>query len=170
MTAASDHPAPVKRRRLLVLLPLVLFLALAALFLFRLGSGDPSKLPSALIGRPVPDTPLPPIAGLTRDGAPVPGVANADFKGAVTLVGAINLPIIKFSVDWWNTLHQPASVMKLGGPSIHPTILVPLLWMAASFTLLFVTLHVAAMGNEILRRRVRTLMLMQAQSAPGSRE
>src|SRR3954471_1426258 len=86
----------------------------------------------------------------------------------LTLVGAINLPIIKFSVDWWNTLHQPASVLKLGGPSIYPTILIPLLVMALAFTLLFVTLHVAAMGNEILRRRVRALMLMQAQSAPGS--
>ena len=86
MSVASDNPAPVKRRRLIVLLPLLVFLALAALFLFRLGSGDPSKLPSALIGRPVPDTPLPPVAGLVRDGAPVPGIANADFKGAVTLV------------------------------------------------------------------------------------
>jgi cytochrome c biogenesis protein CcmG/thiol:disulfide interchange protein DsbE len=86
MTVTSDHPAPVKRRRLIVLLPLLVFLAIAALFLFRLGSGDPSKLPSALIGRPVPDTPLPPIPGLARDGAPVPGIANADFKGAVSLV------------------------------------------------------------------------------------
>ncbi len=57
-----------------------------ALFLFRLGAGDPSQLPSALIGRPVPDTPLPPVAGLVRDGAPVPGIATADFKGAVSLV------------------------------------------------------------------------------------
>src|SRR5437762_5491532 len=88
----------------------------------------------------------------------------------LTLVGAINLPIIKFSVDWWNTLHQPASVIKLGGPSIYPTILIPLLVMALAFTLLFLTLHVAAMGNEILRRRVRALMLIQAQSAPGSGE
>src|SRR3954468_11510978 len=86
----------------------------------------------------------------------------------LTLVGAINLPIIKFSVDWWNTLHQPASVLKLGGPSIYPTIPLPLLVMTLAFTLLFVTLHLAAMGNEILRRRVRALMLMQAQSAPGS--
>src|ERR1700675_2835192 len=83
----------------------------------------------------------------------------------LTLVGAINLPIIKFSVDWWNTLHQPASVIRLGGPSIYPTILVPLLVMALAFTLLFVTLHIAAMGNEILRRRVRTLRLMQASAA-----
>jgi heme exporter protein C len=86
----------------------------------------------------------------------------------LTLVGAINLPIIKFSVDWWNTLHQPASVIRLGGPSIYPSILIPLLAMALAFTLLFVTVHIAAMRNEILRRRVRTLMLLQAQSAPGS--
>jgi heme exporter protein C len=85
----------------------------------------------------------------------------------LTLVGAINLPIIKFSVDWWNTLHQPASVLRLGGPTIHPSMLVPLLVMAAAFMLLFLTLHLAAMRNEILRRRVRTLRLMQAQGAQG---
>jgi heme exporter protein C len=92
----------------------------------------------------------------------------ARAAAVLTLVGAINLPIIKFSVDWWNTLHQPASVMRLGGPTIYATILIPLLVMAVAFTLLFLTLHVAAMRNEILRRRVRTLMLMQAQAAPGS--
>jgi heme exporter protein C len=80
----------------------------------------------------------------------------------MTLVGAINLPIIKFSVDWWNTLHQPAAVLRLGGPTIHPSMLVPLLVMAVAFFLLFVTLHLAAMRNEILRRRIRTLHLMQA--------
>ena len=51
----------------------------------------------------------------------------------LTLVGAVNLPIIKFSVDWWNTLHQPASVIRLGGPAIHPAILTPLLVMALAF-------------------------------------
>lgn len=85
----------------------------------------------------------------------------------LTLVGAINLPIIKFSVDWWNTLHQPASVIRLGGPAIHPDILMPLLVMAGAAGLLFVTLHLAAMRNEILRRRIRTMHLMQAQAAPG---
>ena len=83
----------------------------------------------------------------------------------LTLVGAINIPIIKFSVDFWNTLHQPASVVRLGGPAIHPSILTPLLVMALAFTLLFITLHLAAMRNEILRRRVRTLRLLQAQAA-----
>ena len=86
----------------------------------------------------------------------------------LTLVGAINLPIIKFSVDWWNTLHQPASVLRLGGSAIDPSLLWPLLTMAVAFVLMFVTLLLAAMRNEILRRRVRTLMLMQAQSAAGS--
>ena len=83
----------------------------------------------------------------------------------LTLVGAIDLPIIKFSVDWWNTLHQGASVFRLGGSTIYPTMLVPLLIMAIGFTLLFATLHLAAMRNEILRRRVRTLRLMQASAA-----
>jgi heme exporter protein C len=83
----------------------------------------------------------------------------------LTLVGAIDLPIIKFSVDWWNTLHQRASVFRLGGSTIDPTILIPLSLMAAAFTLLFVTLLLAAMRNEILRRRVRTLRLLQASAA-----
>ena len=86
----------------------------------------------------------------------------------LTLVGAVNLPIVKFSVDWWNTLHQPASVLRLGGSTIDSSILVPLLIMALAFTLLFLTLHLAAMRNEILRRRVRTLRLMQAQAAQGA--
>ena len=80
----------------------------------------------------------------------------------LTLVGAINMPIIKFSVDWWNTLHQPASVLRLGGPTIDRAFLIPLLVMAIGFSLLFVTLHLAAMRNEILRRRVRSLQMMQA--------
>jgi heme exporter protein C len=82
----------------------------------------------------------------------------------LTLVGAIDLPIIKFSVDWWNTLHQGASVFRLGGSTIYPTILIPLLIMAVAFTLLFATLLLAAMRNEILRRRVRTLHLLQASA------
>src|SRR5215468_202188 len=86
----------------------------------------------------------------------------------LTLVGAINIPIIKWSVDWWNTLHQGASVLRLGGSSIHPSILVPLLIMIAAFTLLFLTLHLAAMRNEILRRRLRTMLLMHADAVAGA--
>jgi cytochrome c biogenesis protein CcmG, thiol:disulfide interchange protein DsbE len=92
MSAASDDDTgqtaavSTKRRNTLMLLPLLVFLALALLFLYRLGSGDPSHLPSALIGHPAPKTDLPPLASLTRDGKPVPGFGNAAFKGAVTLV------------------------------------------------------------------------------------
>src|SRR5947209_3375194 len=89
----------------------------------------------------------------------------ARAAGVFTLVGAINIPIIKFSVDWWNTLHQPASVLRLAGPAIHVTILAPLLTMVVAFTLLFLTLHIAAMRNEILRRRLRTMLIMQADAA-----
>ena len=92
----------------------------------------------------------------------------ARLAAILTLVGGINLPIIKFSVDWWNTLHQPASVIRIAGPAIHPSILMPLLVMALAFALLFTTLLVAAMRNEIMRRRVRTLRLLRAQSAPGA--
>jgi heme exporter protein C len=85
----------------------------------------------------------------------------------VTLVGSLDLPIIKFSVDWWNTLHQPASVFRIGGPAIDKSILVPLLAMVIAFTFLFVTLHVAAMRNEILRRRVRSMLMLQARAQEG---
>ncbi len=81
----------------------------------------------------------------------------------LTLVGSVNLPIIKFSVDWWNTLHQPASVLRAGGPAIHPSMLYPLLVMAAAFALIAVALHLAGMRTEILRRRVRTLSLLEAE-------
>jgi heme exporter protein C len=89
----------------------------------------------------------------------------ARSAAVLTLVGALNLPIIKFSVDWWNTLHQPASVFRMGSPTLDHAFLIPLLVMAIGFTLLFVTLHVAAMRNEILRRRVRALQMMQARAS-----
>jgi len=82
-TVSGEKP----RRRLFVLLPLVFFLALAALFFFRLGSGDPSRIPSALIGHPAPETNMAAVPGLlTREGTPLPGLDAVDFKGAVTLV------------------------------------------------------------------------------------
>ena len=83
----------------------------------------------------------------------------------LTLVGAIDLPIIKFSVDWWNTLHQPASVFRLGGPTIAPSLLWPLLVMALAFTLLFFALQLMAIRNEILRRRVARLVAAAARGA-----
>jgi heme exporter protein C len=72
----------------------------------------------------------------------------------LALVGVINLPIIKFSVDWWNTLHQPASITRLDAPAIHPAILMPLLWMAGSFLLLFIVLVLVRTETEIDRRRL----------------
>jgi cytochrome c biogenesis protein CcmG, thiol:disulfide interchange protein DsbE len=86
VTDTANQGPNVRQRRIVVLVPLCVFLALAALFLFRLSSGDPSIIPSALIGHPAPQTNLPPIAGLERDGAPVPGLDAASFKGAVTVV------------------------------------------------------------------------------------
>jgi cytochrome c biogenesis protein CcmG/thiol:disulfide interchange protein DsbE len=81
-----DKDAGAWRRRMIVFIPLVAFLALAALFVLRLGAGDPSRIPSALIGHSAPRTDLPPLAGLAREGKPVPGVDSADFKGQVTVL------------------------------------------------------------------------------------
>jgi cytochrome c biogenesis protein CcmG/thiol:disulfide interchange protein DsbE len=85
VTSTQNESARVGRR-LIVLLPLVFFAAVVALLLIRLFAGDPSRLPSALIGHPAPQTTLPPVAGLERDGKPIPGIEPANFKGAVTLV------------------------------------------------------------------------------------
>ena len=87
----------------------------------------------------------------------------------LTIVGVVNLPIIKFSVDWWNTLHQPASVFRMGGPTIAPSMLWPLLVMGIAFTLLFTTLHLMATRNEILRRRARRLAIQAASGATEAR-
>ncbi|MGD1885661.1 MAG: heme ABC transporter permease [Cohaesibacteraceae bacterium] len=83
----------------------------------------------------------------------------------ITLIGAINLPIIKFSVDWWYTLHQPASVFRLDGPTIYPAMLYPLLICAVGFSLIFFWLHLMAMDNELKRRRVRALQMRAARRA-----
>ncbi|MBR0779596.1 DsbE family thiol:disulfide interchange protein [Bradyrhizobium diazoefficiens] len=85
MSEQSTSATP-QRRTFLMLLPLIAFMALALLFLFRLGSGDPSRIPSALIGRPAPQTTLPPLDGLQANGAQVPGLDPAAFKGKVSLV------------------------------------------------------------------------------------
>ena len=90
---------------------------------------------------------------------------GARAAAILTLVGAVNLPIIKFSVDWWNSLHQGESIFRAGGSTIDASILWPLAIMTLAFTRLFFALHFAAMRNEILRRRVRTMQIMQAQRA-----
>ncbi|MCD1264325.1 heme ABC transporter permease [Shinella sumterensis] len=89
----------------------------------------------------------------------------AKASAILILVGFVNIPIIKFSVEWWNTLHQPASVMRMDGPTIDPAFLWPLLIMAVAFTMLFFTLHILAMRNEILRRRIAVLRRHAARSA-----
>jgi heme exporter protein C len=81
----------------------------------------------------------------------------ARIVAIVTLVGGIDIPIIKFSVDWWNTLHQPASIITATGPRMAPEIFAPLIVMVLAFTLLFLTLHIVGMRTEILNRRVVSL-------------
>lgn len=102
MTDMPQKAAPAARRWLL-LLPLAGFLALAVLFMFRLYAGDPSRLPSALIGRPAPATPLPPIPGLERDGRPVPGIDATTFAGAVSLVNVW--------ASWCVPCHEEAPIL-----------------------------------------------------------
>jgi len=82
----AEEKSAVMRRRILVLVPLVAFLALAGLFMLRLSAGDPSRIPSTLIGRAAPATNLPPLRGLTRAGKEVPGLDSAAFAGEVTLL------------------------------------------------------------------------------------
>jgi heme exporter protein C len=85
----------------------------------------------------------------------------ARLAAILILAGATMLPVIRYSVVWWNTLHQSAATGNIGAPAFHSAILTPLLLMTLAFVLLFVTLHVAAMRNEIMRQRVRALRLMQ---------
>jgi heme exporter protein C len=86
--------------------------------------------------------------------------ARGGRAGSILAVfGVVNLPIIKFSVDWWNTLHQPASVLRFGKPTIATSMLVPLLVMALGFTVLFVTLLLLRMRTELNERKTRALRL-----------
>jgi heme exporter protein C len=80
----------------------------------------------------------------------------------LALVGVVNLPIIRFSVDWWNTLHQPASVVKLGGPAIHSSILAPLLVMAVAYTAFYIWVVLLRMRREITEGRIRAFRMRQA--------
>ena len=83
----------------------------------------------------------------------------------VALVGFINIPIIKFSVDWWNSLHQPASVFKMGGPSIAFSMLWPLLVMGLAYTFLFLALHLVSIRSEITARKLRNLQISRSGDA-----
>jgi cytochrome c biogenesis protein CcmG/thiol:disulfide interchange protein DsbE len=104
----TNETAKVRRRRLVVLIPLALFLGLALLFIIRLSAGDPSRIPSALIGRQAPQTDLPPIAGLQQDGKPVPGLDAASFMGEVT--------VLNVWASWCVPCHDEAPLLvKLAG-------------------------------------------------------
>ncbi len=85
----------------------------------------------------------------------------------MTLTGFVIIPIIKFSVDWWNTLHQPASVSRFDRPAMGPEFLYPLLAMALAYMALFFTLHLMAMRNEVLTRRIRGLKVQSARTEKG---
>ena len=84
---------------------------------------------------------------------------NINFGEKITailiIIGSINLPIIKFSVDWWNTLHQTASISKLSSPSIDLSMLIPLLIMTVAFTLIGLVIATIRIKTEIYKRKIR---------------
>jgi heme exporter protein C len=82
----------------------------------------------------------------------------------LAVVGVVNLPIIKFSVDWWNTLHQPASIIRIGGPTIHISMLWPLLLMVLVFKLVFVTAVLVRLKGEVAARRLANLRLAAGET------
>jgi heme exporter protein C len=83
----------------------------------------------------------------------------------LALVGFVNVPIIKFSVDWWNTLHQPSSVFRMGGPTIHTDMLWPLLAMGLGYTLLYIVLLLLRVKSELIGARLRTLDSLRQDAA-----
>lgn len=86
---------------------------------------------------------------------------GAKAAAVLALVGFVNVPIIKFSVDWWNSLHQPASVIKMGGPSIDPSMLTPLLLMALAFTTYYFWVLLVRLRAEIISGKIRAIRLRQ---------
>jgi heme exporter protein C len=88
---------------------------------------------------------------------------GARAAAVLALVGFVNIPIIKFSVDWWNTLHQPASITRLDAPAIDPAMLTPLLLMALAFTFYFVTMLLVRMRADLNAARARALRLSAAE-------
>ncbi len=94
---------------------------------------------------------------------------GARAASVLALVGVVNVPIIKFSVDWWNTLHQPASVVRLDGPSIHPSMLTPLLLMAVGYTAFYAWVLFLRVRTEFAAEKIRALRFRQA-AVPPARE
>ena len=77
-------------------------------------------------------------------------------------MGAVNLPIIKFSVDWWNTLHQPAAILRLDGPTIDATMLTPLFLMMGAFTLFYIAVLTIRLRAEFVAAKIRNLRVSGA--------
>ncbi len=90
---------------------------------------------------------------------------GARAAAILCLVGSVNLPIIKFSVEWWNTLHQPASIMRADGPAIHPSMLTPLLVMWGAYMCFFVAVHILRTRAELTDRKIRNLRLSAEPAA-----
>ena len=95
------------------------------------------------------------------------GAFDSPARGAraaaiLALVGFVNVPIIKFSVDWWNTLHQPTSVFKMDGPAIHPSMLAPLLVMALAYTAFYLWVLLLRVRGEIAASKIRAIRMRQA--------
>lgn len=92
-------------------------------------------------------------------------VKAARATSILTLVGFVNIPIIKFSVNWWNTLHQPASLLRAGGPTIDNAMLWPLITMLFCFVFMFIALYLMAMRNEINSRYIKILQIKKSRRA-----
>jgi heme exporter protein C len=92
-------------------------------------------------------------------------VRGARAAAVLALVGAVNVPVIKFSVDWWNTLHQPASITRLDAPAVHASMLTPLMLMAAAFMAYFVSVLIVRLQAELAARKLRALRLTQVAGA-----
>ena len=88
---------------------------------------------------------------------------GARAAAVLALVGVVNLPVVKFSVDWWSTLHQPASISRIGGSAIDPSMLTPLLLMAGAFLGYFLCLLILRARAELARRKLRVLQLLAAE-------
>ena len=97
---------------------------------------------------------------------PADAAVRAKRCAVAALLIAVDIPLVHFSVDWWNTLHQPASVMRIGGPRIDVSMLVPLLVMATGFTLLFITLLLLRMRTVLNERKAMALRLYAGSDAP----
>jgi heme exporter protein C len=112
-----------------------------------------ARLPAALI-----------LSALSLGPPALPAAFDAPARGAraaaiLCLVGSVNLPIIKFSVEWWNTLHQPASILRPGGPAIDSSMLWPLLVMFLAFLCYFAAVHILRTRAELTLRKIRNLRL-----------